>query len=802
MTVEDLYKIITTGLEDRTKLQSNCKYARDHLEKCRKLYERDYKCVLLDNSQGQYCTTYPAEIIVPVREKKAVNGKSKFSTDKFSNILLKGKYARSRNRFPVPVFIVNNKNICRSATISNSAEMYLRKYTDTSFLWANSKSEEPEAELPRVHYSSKSAENNGPDDPPQLEKEISQDQIKVAQDKVAAQEWQIDKMRKIDIQILKLLNIEVICDLMVENRKVKYFMKLTSSEKVDSQNRYNEFKLLSIPYPGCEFFAKYKDNNYDGKGLCFDWTGKEIDAELTIPEQIAEQSAVSDWSMYKSWDLVDLTQNYLKLMLSCIENPEHEGFLVHCISGWDRTPLFVSILRLSLWADGLIHQSLDSEEILYLTLTYDWFLFHHQFCDRISKREEIMHFAFEFLRFIDGPEFSLLKDEDLKTTSNSEGQRTPTQSEYEQIFECENINDFQDYQKVNCSLDVNSNTCGGKPLQSNSYGSKSWSNGSNHVSKNGSDTANGNGHANGNGTKHQTNGSNGISDMSISFQSLPPVSSNGETEFENICSDVSNVCIDNDSSRNDSSTSEDNSKDDTESNHKIPAALSKSCDTRAIKIINMNGNHTDRLASSLDTRMSLKSQPISVPSSTNSRYTKASSAECLLESETNNNEHKSMPRNGRARTNESVSCTSFTGGSLGGYSSSWQMIGSSPSSFCVPPISSSIKKGGREARVRRTSSMASSEPSLLNSTLDSQQSHNGSAPKPTAQVLCDQTASSSGSSDDTASEYQSKLQRRKERLQTVRNQMLSAYLKALNDVCEKRKPGWPFDLMNSLMGRS
>lgn len=29
---------------------------------------------------------------------------------------------------------------------------------------------------------------------------------------------------------------------------------------------------------------------------------------------------------------------------------DENGLLVHCISGWDRTPLFVSLLRLSLWA--------------------------------------------------------------------------------------------------------------------------------------------------------------------------------------------------------------------------------------------------------------------------------------------------------------------------------------------------------------------------------------------------------------------------------------------------------------------
>ena len=26
------------------------------------------------------------------------------------------------------------------------------------------------------------------------------------------------------------------------------------------------------------------------------------------------------------------------------------GLLIHCISGWDRTPLFISLLRMSLWA--------------------------------------------------------------------------------------------------------------------------------------------------------------------------------------------------------------------------------------------------------------------------------------------------------------------------------------------------------------------------------------------------------------------------------------------------------------------
>lgn len=43
--------------------------------------------------------------------------------------------------------------------------------------------------------------------------------------------------------------------------------------------------------------------------------------------------------------------------------------------GWDRTPLYISLLRVLLWAEGLVHQSLDVDQLLYLTVAYDWLLF-------------------------------------------------------------------------------------------------------------------------------------------------------------------------------------------------------------------------------------------------------------------------------------------------------------------------------------------------------------------------------------------------------------------------------------------
>ena len=59
-----------------------------------------------------------------------------------------------------------------------------------------------------------------------------------------------DKVRGYDIKLLRYLSVKYICDLMVENKKVKFGMNVTSSEKVDKAQRYADFTLLSIPYPG------------------------------------------------------------------------------------------------------------------------------------------------------------------------------------------------------------------------------------------------------------------------------------------------------------------------------------------------------------------------------------------------------------------------------------------------------------------------------------------------------------------------------------------------------------------------
>lgn len=183
---------------------------------------------------------------------------------------------------------------------------------------------------------------------------------------------------------------------------------MTSSEKVDKENRYADFTVISLPYPGCEFFREFRDNNYTHDTLVFDWSQTHVNADINIPvDTITSQLVHINWEQYKVWDLVTITQNYMKLCLKYLQD-NSSGLLIHCISGWDRTPLFVSLLRMSLWADGTIHQSLSAQQMIFLTIAYDWFLFGHDLPDRLTKGEDIFVFCFYALKYIMDEEFSVI----------------------------------------------------------------------------------------------------------------------------------------------------------------------------------------------------------------------------------------------------------------------------------------------------------------------------------------------------------------------------------------------------------
>jgi myotubularin-related protein 14 len=163
---------------------------------------------------------------------------------------------------------------------------------------------------------------------------------------------------------------------------------ITSSEKAIPE-RLNGISINSIPYPGCEFFRPFKEQGRSAIGLLYNWNLDFVDTKLTLPNLSEIQERVEiNWGDYKSWDLVELTNNYLVYIFASLSKGSESSALIHCNSGWDRTPLFISLVRTCLWADGLAHQSLSEMEFLYLMLAYDWMLFSHQLKNRADKGEE------------------------------------------------------------------------------------------------------------------------------------------------------------------------------------------------------------------------------------------------------------------------------------------------------------------------------------------------------------------------------------------------------------------------------
>ncbi|XP_049283122.1 myotubularin-related protein 14 isoform X2 [Anopheles funestus] len=418
----------------------------DVMHRCNVLLQQDYSVIEISNTTGELSSHYPSTLLIPEYEYKNLSSSSGNNTqapaggttngfasindfltrsgptgqqqapqqppttpsapnagpgqqtiyettydgNKLRDLINKARFARCRARFPLPVILYKGKYICRSATLSGGPEIYGRSGLDYLFYSLDSTATSPT--LDEEAYEAR--ETSLPED--------------TFEEPITNSDWQLfDRVRSQDIKLLKTLNVGTIVDFMVEKKKVKFGMNVTSSEKVDKENRYAEFKIISLPYPGCEFFRDYRDNNYSGEGLVFDWSQAHVDANIGVPDDTVTAQLQIDWENYKDWDLVKITQNYLKLLLRYLQDSS-SGLLIHCISGWDRTPLFVSLLRLSLWADGAIHQSLSAAQILYFTIAYDWLLFGHNLPDRLNKGEVIFFFCFYALKYIAEDEYSIL----------------------------------------------------------------------------------------------------------------------------------------------------------------------------------------------------------------------------------------------------------------------------------------------------------------------------------------------------------------------------------------------------------
>lgn len=423
------HQVSSKELSELLKFFSNTHYKSKDADKrtqqiedvCISLISKDYpNHIVIENENGQLSNSYPSKIIIPEIEemltpitrsntlvndvpsqqqngvKNLTTKTRRLETDKLKDLMCKARVARCRARFPIPVILYKNKYICRSATLSSGAEIYGRSVYDYTFNDNKNYSQNVEF-IKTIDKDDEEFVEAIVDDSPPLPHSLT----------IGDSCQMFSIVRNQDIKLLKYFSVKYIFDLMLENKKVKFGLNVTSSEKADKMNRYSNFNITSLPYPGCEFFREYRDNRYCGEGLIYNWNQNFVDAKFDLPncEEISKQLRIN-FKEYRSWDIIKLTQNYVKLLVHFVKTLD-SSILIHCISGWDRTPLFMSLLRLTLWADGEIHKNLSAIEITYLTVAYDWFLFGHNLNDRLNKGEEIMFFCFQFLKFLTGDEFNI-----------------------------------------------------------------------------------------------------------------------------------------------------------------------------------------------------------------------------------------------------------------------------------------------------------------------------------------------------------------------------------------------------------
>ncbi|KOX69612.1 Myotubularin-related protein 14 [Melipona quadrifasciata] len=433
--IPEIKQLIIYFAKNTYKAKEADSMSQDIMQKCLSLIDVDYKYSIIYNTTGDICEHYPSHLIILEKEKihkykdpnisdvslspscteeDIVNKYVKIN--KLKNLIKKARFARCRFRFPLPVIVYKGRYICRSATLSGGIELYSR--AGLNYMSANSESNsETEQEVDKTKQELDETKQKVAETKQKVDETVSS----------TVREWKLfHEVRHKDIRLLNTFNVGIIIDFMVENKKVKYGVKVSSSEKIDKYRRYSNFSIISLPYPGCEFFKGFRENDYVADNLMFDWSQAYIDAKINVPEDTISSQLQIDWNHYQQWDILVLTQNYLKLILRYLSESSN-GMLIHCISGWDRTPLFISLLRLSLWADKVIHTSLDAHQMLYFTIAYDWMLFGHDLEDRLSKGEEIFFFCFYFLKYICDEDFSIKQncnERDSKSSSSNDDEET------------------------------------------------------------------------------------------------------------------------------------------------------------------------------------------------------------------------------------------------------------------------------------------------------------------------------------------------------------------------------------------
>lgn len=73
---------------------------------------------------------------------------------------------------------------------------------------------------------------------------------------------------------------------------------------------------MSLPYPGCEFFAEYRQKDYEAEKCNFNWDQSYVNATLTVPQDLLHQVKI-DASKYRVSYRHELKQKYPRASSIC-----------------------------------------------------------------------------------------------------------------------------------------------------------------------------------------------------------------------------------------------------------------------------------------------------------------------------------------------------------------------------------------------------------------------------------------------------------------------------------------------------
>ncbi|KAJ3443858.1 myotubularin-related protein [Anaeramoeba flamelloides] len=372
-----------------------------------KLLSKDDGYQKLPNINPTICSTYPTSLFIPNILQQPIS--------EFQELVERSRSSRVRSRFPVGVLQVNNKHILRSSAVRlssthdslQSERLLLKSYNVSHLvdfmlqpLWEHGKFQKRFKKKTKTNPKKEIFFNAKLEKDKQKEKDLQKQQNKEEK----ATKSTVIKDQELFYRIFgreESLQTKTIEEL----NEIKGKKPISISESHPYFNRYySHYKILNMPFDclGNLHFFRLLGNDFQNYKC-------EIPYNDFFHKPSTDLTRFLDSVSPQCYRLpfVELLKIYFKEFLQMLAQKETKGILIHCIAGWDRTPLFISLLRLSLWADGVIHQSLNPEQLIYLTVAYDWLLFHHDFAGKTREGIEVLYFTFWFLQFLSNQYFSL-----------------------------------------------------------------------------------------------------------------------------------------------------------------------------------------------------------------------------------------------------------------------------------------------------------------------------------------------------------------------------------------------------------